>query len=213
MKHHALRRRGLYAITDGPRRDLLDVVEQALAGGVVLLQYRDKASPASRRLREARALRTLCARYDVPLIINDDVALCAAIGADGVHLGRSDWDLSTARSVLGRKAIIGVSCYDDIRRARALAAAGADYVAFGAFFPSTTKPTARRAAPELLRQSAALGLPRVAIGGITPDNGASLVDAGADFLAVISGLFGAADVGATARRYATLFDQPETDAS
>lgn len=197
--------RGLYVITDGPRADLLDVVAQALAGGARVLQYRDKTADAARRCDEATALMRLCTAHGVPLIVNDDVALALEIGADGVHLGEDDDGLAEARAALGKQAIIGVSCYDSLARARAAAAAGADYVAFGAFFPSPTKPHARRAAPELLRQSAALGLPRVAIGGITPDNGAPLIEAGADCLAVISAVFGASDVRAAARRFADLF--------
>lgn len=197
--------RGLYAITDGPRADLLDVVAQALAGGVRVLQYRDKTAAATRRRDEAASLKRLCTAHGVPLIVNDDVALALEVGADGVHLGEDDGSLAEARAALGKQAIIGVSCYDSLARARAAAAAGADYLAFGAFFPSPTKPHARRTSPELLRQSAALGLPRVAIGGITPDNGAPLIEAGADCLAVISAVFGASDVCAAARRFADLF--------
>ncbi len=196
---------GLYAITDGPRADLLAAVAQALAGGVRLLQYRDKSADAERRHAEAAALLQLCRRHGVPLIINDDIALARAVGADGVHLGREDDDLASARAALGGHAIIGVSCYDSLQRAQAAARAGASYVAFGAFFPSPTKPLAPRAPLELLRQSAALGVPRVAIGGITPDNGASLVEAGADYLAVISAVFASADVRAAARRFADLY--------
>lgn len=203
--HPKLRHPGLYAITDGPRPDLLDAVAQALDGGAKLVQYRDKTNDEARRLAEARALRQLCTAHGVPLIINDDVRLAAAIDADGVHLGEHDPAPAAARAMLGEGAIVGVSCYDSLERARLLAAAGADYVAFGAFFSSSTKPLARRAPPELLRQSAALGVPRVAIGGITPDNASALVDAGADFLAVISALFGAADVRAQAQRFASLY--------
>jgi len=203
-----LQGRGLYVITDGPRPDLIPVVAQALAGGTRLLQYRDKTLDHPRRLTEARAIRALCAARQVPLIINDDVALALAAGAAGVHLGEEDGDVAAARAVLGENAIIGVSCYDSLERARQLAAAGADYIAFGAFFPSPTKPHARRASFELLRQSAALGLPRVAIGGITPDNGGSLIDAGADYLAVISAVFGDPDVRGAATRFAQLFTSP-----
>lgn len=203
--HPKLRYPGLYAITDGARDDLLEAVARALEGGARLVQYRDKTSDHARRHAEAAALRQLCAGRGVPLIVNDDLELAAAIGADGVHLGEQDLALPTARAALGEQAIIGVSCYDSLERARELAAAGADYVAFGAFFPSPTKPLARRAAPELLRQSAALGVPRVAIGGITPDNAASLVGAGADYLAVISALFGAADVRAAAQTFTDLY--------
>jgi thiamine-phosphate pyrophosphorylase len=203
-----LQGRGLYVITDGPRPDLIPVVAQALAGGARLLQYRDKTLDHERRLTEARAIRALCAARQVPLIINDDVALAHAAGAAGVHLGEEDGDVAAARAVLGEDAIIGVSCYDSLERARQLAAAGADYIAFGAFFPSPTKPHARRAPFDLLRQSAALGLPRVAIGGITPDNGGSLIDAGADYLAVISAVFGDPDVRGAATRFAQLFTSP-----
>ncbi|HEX7816793.1 thiamine phosphate synthase [Dyella sp.] len=197
--------RGLYVITDGPRPDLLVVIRQALEGGASLVQYRDKTHDARRRQDEASAIKALCAGFGVPMIVNDDVTLAQSVGADGVHLGEHDGELASARKLLGGRAVIGVSCYDDIERARSLAAAGADYVAFGAFFPSPTKPQARQASAELLRQSAALRVPRVAIGGITPDNGASLIDAGADYLAVISSVFRAADVRAAARRFADLF--------
>jgi thiamine-phosphate pyrophosphorylase len=148
-------------------------------------------------------LAALCANHRVPLIVNDDVDLAAAIGAAGVHLGKDDADIAAARSRLGSGAIIGVSCYDSLERARDLA--GADYLAFGAFFVSPTKPSARRAAPDLLHAARAFGKPLVAIGGITPDNAPALVAAGADFVAAISGVFGQSDVEDAARRYATLF--------
>jgi thiamine-phosphate pyrophosphorylase len=202
---------GLYVITDGPRPDLLAVTRLALEGGAQVVQYRDKTSDPVRRHEEALALKVLCAQFGVPMIVNDEVALARAVGADGVHLGEDDGDIAAARAALGAQAIIGVSCYDSIDRARTMAAAGADYVAFGAFFPSPTKPDAGRAPPELLRQSAALGVPRVAIGGITPDNGGDLIDAGADYLAVISAVFGANDVRAAARRFADLFPPSTPD--
>jgi thiamine-phosphate pyrophosphorylase len=133
------------------------------------------------------------------------MALAAATGATGVHLGEYDGGIAAARDALGSRAIIGVSCYDDIARARAAALEGADYIAFGAFFPSPTKPQARHADATLLRQARPLGLPLVAIGGITLDNASTLVEAGADCVAVISALFGADDVRATAAAFATLF--------
>lgn len=200
-----LHARGLYAISDGPRADLPAVTERVLEGGAVLLQYRDKTGDHARRRAEAQTLLALCRARGVPLIVNDDVELAAAVGADGVHLGAEDGDIAAARERLGRDAIIGVSCYDSIDRARRLAAAGADYLAFGAFFASSTKPDARRATLELLRQAAAIGLPLVAIGGITPDNAPPLIAAGADLVAVVSGVFAAADPAATARRYSELF--------
>lgn len=197
--------RGLYAITDGPRADLVDACAAAIEGGAAVLQYRDKTSDHSRRHDEASALAALCARHRVPLIVNDDVELAAGIGAAGVHLGEDDADIAAARCRLGSSAIIGVSCYASLERARKLAAAGADYLAFGAFYPSATKPHSRRAEANLLRDAKALGKPLVAIGGITPDNATALIAAGADLVAAISGVFGPSDVAAAARRYATLF--------
>ena len=200
------RLRGLYAISDGPRADLVAACAAALDGGAALLQYRDKGGDDARRLREARALQALCARRRVPLIVNDDIDLAARSGAAGVHLGEHDGEIAAARARLGPAAIIGVSCYDSLERARQSAAAGADYLAFGAFFASPTKPHARLATPRLLREAKPLGLPLVAIGGITHDNALALLEAGADAVAVISALFGAADVRAAARRFAGLFE-------
>ncbi len=198
--------RGLYAITDGPRADLIAACAAVLEGGARVLQYRDKSDDVPRREREARALQDLCAAHGVPLIINDDVALAATVGAAGVHLGADDAAIAEARARLGGGAIIGVSCYDSLERARQMAQAGADYLAFGAFFASPTKPHARHATTALLRGARVLGKPLVAIGGITADNADGLIAAGADNIAVISALFGAADPGAAARRFASLFD-------
>lgn len=197
--------RGLYVITAGAQPDLLEVAAQAFAGGARMLQYRDTSTDHERRLAEAAALKQLCAAHAAPLIIDHDVSLAKAVEADGVHVGKEDDDLATVRAVLCENAIIGVSCYDSFERAKRFADAGASYVSFGAFFASPTKPMAKPISIEVLRQSAALGIPRVAIGGITPDNGASLVDAGADYLAVISAIFSADDVQATARQFAALY--------
>ncbi len=199
--------RGIYLITpdDADTGHLIARVD-AVLGHAALLQYRNKsASPALRRT-QAEALRAVCARRGVPLIVNDDLALADAIGADGVHLGEDDGDAGTARSHLGPDAIIGVSCYDDPARARAAAASGASYIAFGAFFSSATKPNARRASIDLLRDSAGYGLPRVAIGGITPENARLVIAAGADLIAVISGVFDAPDPVAAMRAYRACFD-------
>ena len=197
--------RGLYALTDGPREDLLEVASQALLGGARLLQYRDATADAARRHAEAAALRHLCSVHGVPLIIDEDIALAKLVGADGVHLANVEEDIAAARSELGSLAIIGAACRDSLQLARVAADAGAGYLSFGAFFLSPTKPLAPRASIDLLRQSAALGLPRVAIGGITPDNGAPLIDAGADFLAAVSAVFGAPDVRNAAQRFAGIF--------
>ena len=203
--------RGLYAITDGPRSDLLQVVLEALLGGARCLQYRDLSGDHVRRLSEARALKRLCDDHGVPLLINGDAALAKAVCAAGVHLGETAEDLASARERLGAQAIIGVSCFDSFERAQAMVSAGVDYVSFGAFFPSPTLPQARVVPLELLRQSAALGVPRVAIGGITPENGAALVDAGADYLASVSAVFGANDVRAAAHRLADLYRSPSSE--
>ena len=205
LQSHHLPASGLYAITDGPRPDLRAAVERALEGGAAIVQYRDKSGDGERRRAESADLLALCRRFGAPLIVNDDVELAATIGADGVHLGQDDGGIDAARTRLGPSAIIGVSCYDSLDRARQLAAAGADYLAFGAFFPSPTKPLARSAHTGLLRDAKALCLPLVAIGGITPDNAQPLIDAGADFVAAISGVFASADPCAAARRYANLF--------
>jgi thiamine-phosphate pyrophosphorylase len=206
----ARRIHGLYAIADSAYLDGADWsvrVAAALAGGARVLQFRDKRYDATTRARLARELVHRCAAYGVPVIINDDVALARACGAAGVHLGRDDADPGQARHQLGAGAIIGVSCYNDWQRARAAQQQGADYIAFGRFFPSRTKPEAVAGDPDLLRRARAeLALPVVAIGGITPDNGAALITAGAHALAVIEGLWGQADVAAAAARYARLFD-------
>ena len=159
---------------------------------------------------EARTIADLCRTRGVIFLVNDDVDLAVAAMADGVHLGRHDRDVATARSRLPANGLIGVSCYDRFDMALQAAAQGADYVAFGSFFPSPTKPEAVRAGPELLdRARRELSLPTVAIGGISPENGATLVRAGADMLAVISGVFAAPDVAAAARAYSNCFTTAE----
>ena len=204
--------RGLYAITDSqliPADRLTDQVAAAIRGGARVIQYRDKSSSPEQRQQQAAALALLCHDHGIPLIINDDVELAAAVGASGVHLGKSDNTLRSARMLLGANAIIGVSCYNEFERAVEAASEGADYIAFGRFFPSRSKPDAVSADPELLRQAQQrLSLPVVAIGGVTPENGASLITAGAQLLAAIQGVFGQADVQAAARRYTELFSAP-----
>jgi thiamine-phosphate pyrophosphorylase len=197
--------RGLYAITNGPRQDLVEAVGAALEGGARVVQYRDKTAEPVRRRAEAVALAGLCATWGVPLIINDDIELALECGATGVHLGAEDVGIATARIRLGNDAIIGISCYDSLDRARHAVDEGADYVAFGAFHPSPTKPLARCARPDLLTSAKRLGVPVVAIGGITPDNASVLIDAGADCVAAVSSLFDAADIRSVARRFSLLF--------
>jgi thiamine-phosphate pyrophosphorylase len=202
---------GLYAITNGPRIDLLDAVEQALSGGARLLQYLDEETDRDRQRAEATAILQLCHRYGVPMIIHEDVAMALAVGADGVHVGSATDGLDYARAQLGPAAIVGVACRDSLDNARTAVCGGASYVSFGAFFPSPTKPLAPRVPVELLRQSASLGLPRVAIGGITADNGGVLVEAGADYLAAISSVFGTDDIRHAARCLADLYIQTPED--
>lgn len=182
---------GLYAITQTDHKaidTIIDEVAAAIRGGAAVVQYRDKTPIDALRL--ARELTELCHRHDVPLIINDDVELAARSGADGVHLGREDGHIVEARKRLGANAIIGVSCYDSLERAVEAEQAGVTYVAFGRFFPSSSKPLAAPARIETLAQARrALRVPIVAIGGILPGNGAPLLAAGADMLAVIGGIF------------------------
>ena len=195
--------RGLYLITpdEADTGRLLARVAPLLDQGVTWLQYRNKAADAALRQEQALALQALCVQAGVPLLVNDDAALALAVGAAGAHLGEDDGDIAGARARLGTHAILGASCYDDMDRARRAVAAGASYVAFGAFFPTTTKATTRRASPALLREAATLGVPRVAIGGITPVNARPLVAAGADLLAVVGGVFDAPDPVAALRAY------------
>lgn len=207
--------RGLYAITDSVLHtgDALEqAVSRAIAGGAVVIQYRDKSCDADRRSDEAAMLARMCRRQGVPMIVNDDVELALTAGADGVHLGRDDADLSLVRSRLGNGHFIGVSCYDSVHRAVAAQHDGADYVAFGSMFSSTTKPGATRAdIATIVAARKRIHLPIVAIGGITPENGASLLDAGVDLLAVVSGVFACDDPSESARRYARLFSREVQD--
>ncbi|MFZ3042134.1 MAG: thiamine phosphate synthase [Thiobacillus sp.] len=200
---------GVYAITPetADTEHLLMQVEAALAGGVAAVQYRDKSGDVARRHEQASELVALCRPFGVPLIVNDDLRLADLCDADGVHLGRDDASLREARIILGRGKLVGASCYQSLERALAAQAAGADYVAFGSFFASPTKPAAGRAGLDLLREAAPLiHVPLVAIGGITLANALQLLDAGADSLAVLSALFDAPDIRASARALNHLFE-------
>jgi thiamine-phosphate pyrophosphorylase len=209
--------RGLYAITPddlgraapaGVARVVaagMDRVVAAVASGALCaLQYRNKPASAAQRLAEARKLAQLCRRYGVPLIINDDLELALEVGAAGLHLGWEDGDLAGARARLPGR-ILGASCYNQPELAQRALAAGADYVAFGSVFPSSTKPGAVRAPLSLF--SLPLGVPKVAIGGITLQNAPQVVAAGADCVAVITDLFDAPDVAQRARDFAKIFHQ------
>ena len=200
--------RGLYAITpdESDTAGLVGKVRQALAGGARIVQYRNKAADGELRHSQGAALLELCRAKRVPMIVNDNVELALALGADGVHLGREDGDLAAARARLGRGKLLGASCYDRLDLAESARDAGADYVAFGSAFPSETKRGAPRAPFSLyLEARARLGLPIVAIGGITRGNAGVLITAGVDAVAVISDLFVAPDIERRAREFASLF--------
>ena len=200
--------RGLYAITPSglDHQRLIEQVDGALRGGVKIVQYRDKQRDAAQQRDIAQALRALCQRHDARLIVNDNLQLALDVDADGVHLGGTDGDLAAARRALGPGKLLGASCYADFELARQAAAAGADYVAFGAVYRSPTKPLAPLAPLSLFaRCSTELDVPSCAIGGITAANGAALVAAGADLLAVISDLFEANDIAERASDFAQLF--------
>ncbi|HHB92468.1 MAG TPA: thiamine phosphate synthase [Thioploca sp.] len=198
---------GLYAITDSNLildSILIQSVEQAIIGGAKIIQYRNKKQ--IQYIKQAIILKKLCQQYQIPLIINDDIQLAKQIKADGVHLGKNDLKLSQARNILGNKAIIGISCYNRISLAEQAIADGATYVAFGSFFNSSTKPQATLCEIDILRQARKnFSCPIVAIGGITPTNGSSLINAGADCLAVINGIFGQKDITIATQKYSQLF--------
>jgi thiamine-phosphate pyrophosphorylase len=196
--------RGLYPITPdmADTNALLLKVEEALKAGVAMLQYRNKAISKDKRLLQAKELAALARGYGVPLIVNDDVEIALAVGANGAHIGKDDGDLGAARARLAGK-ILGASCYDSLESARAAVRAGADYVAFGSVFPSPTKPDAKRAPLSLFRHD--LGVPLCAIGGITLENAPAVIAAGASLLAVITDVFDAPDIGARANQYRKLF--------
>ena len=199
------RLRGLYAITPvlEDTELLAAKAAAALEGGAALLQYRFKGIPAALALTQARRLAALCERSGVPLIVNDSVEIAVAVGC-GLHLGRDDEQVGSARKVLPR-ALIGVSCYNQPAAALQAAAEGADYVAIGSVFASATKPRAVRASLQDIDAARAAGLPVVAIGGITLANASQAIAAGADMVAVISAVFDAPDIACAARDLARLF--------
>ena len=200
---------GLYAITDAqltPEERLYEMVAKAIEGGAVMIQYRNKNADAAQREREARLLSDVCLAHSIPLIINDSVDLAQRVGAQGVHLGGTDAPIHEARALLGDHAIIGISCYNEFQRALRAQQAGADYVAFGSFHPTATKSGTVRATIELLHEARKyLSIPMVAIGGITPENGRPIVQAGATLVAACQGVFGQGDVQFAAQKYAHLF--------
>ncbi|MCG2634021.1 MAG: thiamine phosphate synthase [Gammaproteobacteria bacterium] len=201
---------GLYGIADASFAEpvrLVGMVKRAIKGGVALIQYRNKVGDTD---LVAAQLARVCKETGTLFIVNDDIELARQVGADGVHLGQQDASIAEARRALGPQAIVGRTCHDSIALARAAAGGGASYVAFGRFFPSGTKPMASAAPLSILRQAREItALPLVAIGGITQDNGALVLDAGADALAVGGALFGSPDIEAAARGFCALFPNQE----
>jgi len=203
--------KGLYAITDTKLmgENLLSMAEQAIKGGVAILQYRNKTAPMKQQEKEALALAALCKKNNVLFLINDNIELAIKVKADGVHLGQSDSNIQQARAQLGNK-IIGVTCHNDIELARLAQQQGADYVAFGRFYTSQTKPSASPAKPSILSEAKKnLSLPIAAIGGITLETASILLNQGADMLAVIQGIFAQDDVSAVSQQFVEIIDSPK----
>ncbi len=200
---------GLYLVTPDwdDTQQLLRVTEAAFRGGAALLQYRHKTAAPALRMQQASALLQLCRDYQRPLIINDHLALCLALEADGIHLGGTDTGVTAARAALGQGKIIGASCYGSLELAHAASASGASYLAFGGFYPSRVKKYAVTTAPDIVTHAkASWPLPAVVIGGMTPTNAAPLVDAGANMVAAISSVYLSADPEAAARAFTALFN-------
>jgi len=206
------RLKGLYAITDErltPNDSICAQVKECLLGGASIIQLRNKTAPDSELFDIALELKRLCREYGAFFIINDRVRLAREVGADGVHIGKDDTDYKKAREILGQKAIIGVSCYNEIERALEAFKLGADYVAFGSFFPSPTKPEAVKAPMDLLKKAKKeLDIPICVIGGITASNVKKLIAYGADMAAVITDLWTAPDIKAKAQEFCKCFDAP-----
>lgn len=201
--------KGLYAIVDAsvtPRQQLPLLAQQVIEGGAVLVQYRDKEATSAQLDKTARAILAVCQPANIPLVLNDHPQRCIEVGADGVHLGRDDMTIAKARALLGPGKLIGASCYNDIQLAIDAEQHGANYVAFGAIYSSSTKPGAQPASLKTLSSAKqSIRIPIVAIGGITPDNGRAVVDAGADMIAAISGLTQSAQPTRSAQLYSNLY--------
>jgi len=201
--------KGIYVITDPALMtdNLITMVEQAIQGGINILQYRNKLASIEQQEKEASLLTTLCNKHNVTFIVNDNVELALKVNADGVHLGQSDTDISNARQQLGDDKIIGITCNNELMHAIKAQSQGADYVAFGRFFNSLTKPTAPQAPISLLSEAKnTINIPIVAIGGITPDTANILLAQGVSMLAIIQGIFGQAEVQAASREFVDIFN-------
>jgi thiamine-phosphate pyrophosphorylase len=200
---------GLYVITDEnliPEHQLLQQIKTVVSHGAKIVQYRAKSTPNSAQLRQAKQLSEYCHDAGALFLINDNLDLAIASNADGVHLGQNDTAITVARQTLGPQAIIGITCHQSIELALLAEHNSANYVAFGRFYPSRTKPSATKAEISVLIEARKkLTVPIVAIGGITPDNGKPLISAGADMLAAIQSVFGSPTPDKVCETFQTLF--------
>ena len=200
--------KGLYAITpdSADLNTLIQKTQLAIEGGAFMVQYRSKIRNRDVKMQQCAAILRLCREYDVPCIVNDDVEICRVLKADGVHLGENDDNIAEVRHILGEDAIIGSSCYDQLNRAKQAQKEGASYVAFGAVFPTPTKPNAPRATLELLREAKSeIQIPIVAIGGITMNNAHDVIETGVDAIAVITSLYESNSIKETAETFSQMF--------
>ncbi len=200
--------KGLYAITpdSADLNTLIQKTQLAIEGGAFMVQYRSKIHDRDVKMQQCAAILRLCREYDVPCIVNDDVEICRVLKADGVHLGEKDDNIAEVRHILGEDAIIGSSCYDQLNRAKQAQKEGASYIAFGAVFPTPTKPNAPRATLELLREAKSeIQIPIVAIGGITMNNAHDVIETGIDAIAVITNLYESNSIKETAETLSQMF--------
>ena len=200
--------KGLYVITPDMTdlNTLIHKTKLAIEGGAFMVQYRSKMQDRVVKMQQCAAILRLCREYDVPCIINDDVEMCHILEADGVHLGVNDDNIAEVRRILGEDAIIGSSCYDQLERAKQAQKEGASYVAFGAMFPTPTKPNAPRATLALLKEAKReIHIPIVAIGGITVNNAHDVIETGIDAIAVITSLYEAKSIKETAETFLKMF--------
>ena len=202
--------KGLYAITpdSADLNTLIQKTQWAIEGGAFMVQYRSKILNRDVKMHQCAAILRLCREYEIPCIVNDDVDMCRILEADGVHLGEKDDNIAEVRHILGEDAIIGSSCYDQLNRAKSAQKEGASYVAFGAMFPTSTKPNAPRATLALLKEAKReIQIPIVAIGGITVNNAHDVIKTGIDAIAVITGLYEAKSIKETAKTFVKMFHQ------
>ncbi len=185
---------------------LIQKTQSAIEGGAFMVQYRSKIHDHDVKIQQCAAILRLCREYEIPCIVNDDVDMCRILEADGVHLGEKDDNIAEVRRILGEDAIIGSSCYDQLERAKRAQKEGASYVAFGAMYPTSTKPNAPRATIGLLREAKPqIQIPIVAIGGITVNNAHDVIETGIDAIAVINSLYESNSIKETAETLSQMF--------